>query len=116
MNPVGLHVKGLSFKGRDKTLCPQQPAYSEKDGWIPSSDSGIQPYNPEQPTDAVGRPAPSKGGYPFMPVSVTPWMKYFWAKKKMRMTGVIMRSEPAISMLVVTPPSTLKAKRPSASG
>src|ERR1017187_3308306 len=53
---------------------------------------------------------------PFIPVSVTPWMKYFWAKKKMRITGVIMSSEPAISILVVTPPSTLKANRPSASG
>ena len=42
-----------------------------------------------------------------MPVNVTPWMKYFWAKKKMRMTGVIMSSEPAISILVVMPASTL---------
>jgi len=28
--------------------------------------------------------------YAFIPVSMTPWMKYFWAKKKMTMTGVVM--------------------------
>ena len=34
--------------------------------------------------------------YPFIPVRVTPWMKYFWAKKKITTTGSVISSEPAI--------------------
>jgi hypothetical protein len=37
---------------------------------------------------------------PFM--LVTPWTKHFWAKKMM-LTEVIMSSEPAISIVAVTP-------------
>ncbi len=47
--------------------------------------------------------------YPFIPVSVTPWMKYFWAKKKMIMIGRVIISDPAIIMPMLPPACTLNA-------
>jgi hypothetical protein len=50
-----------------------------------------------------------RAGQPFMPVRVMPWMKYFWAKKKMMITGAVIIRLPAIIMLIEPPAWTLKA-------
>ena len=41
---------------------------------------------------------PGRTRYPFIPVSVIPWMKYFCAKKKSRITGSVIRQALAIIM------------------
>ena len=47
--------------------------------------------------------------YPFTPLAVNPWMKYFCAKKKITITGAVISNEPAIIMLMLLPAWTLKA-------
>jgi hypothetical protein len=71
---------------------------------------------PERHAGLCGAPGMTGCGQPFMPVRVTPWMKYFCAKKKMTMTGSVIMSEPAIIMPMEPPACTLKAYKPRASG
>ena len=54
--------------------------------------------------------------YCFMPVRVMPWMKYFWAKKKITITGTVISRPPAMVSAGLLPTCTLKAYRPNASG
>jgi hypothetical protein len=48
-----------------------------------------------EPRDGI-RAGGAFGYHPFMPVRVTPWMKYFWAKKNTAITGSVISNEPAI--------------------
>ena len=45
---------------------------------------------------AIRRGWIATGRYPFTPVIVTPWMKWRWAKKNVRITGRVMIIEPAM--------------------
>ena len=54
--------------------------------------------------------------YPFIPVRVTPWMKYLCAKKKRAITGSVMRVEAAMSMPKSVLCSPRKSNRPRARG
>jgi len=50
-----------------------------------------------------------QSNHPFIPVRVTPWMKYFWAKKKMTMTGTVMSRLAAMVSAGLLATWTLKA-------
>jgi hypothetical protein len=44
--------------------------------------------------------------HPFIPVSVIPWKKYFWAKKKITMTGTVIIKLPAMVITGSLPTSS----------
>ena len=62
------------------------------------------------PAAERGVPCPDdRCGHPFIPVSVIPWMKCFWAKKKMTMTGTVISRLAAIVRAGSFSTCTLKA-------
>jgi hypothetical protein len=54
--------------------------------------------------------------YPFIPDIVMPWMKYFCAKKKITITGTVIKRLPAIIITGLVVVCTENAYNPNASG